>query len=217
MILVSPAEPSDLITLVGGVTDLLPEEHGADYLFSGKPGLVGVQRKTVSDLLRSLEDGRLAREVALLKRLPVGVLLVEGRADSATDGRLLLPGSRYTKAQLRNLLRSVQGEGLLVERTEGVGDTAAAILEMRDYYRKEVHRSLAVRPKPRTEWGDRTDRDWALHILQGFPGIGPTLAGAIFDRFGEVPLRWACTKRELQSVDGIGKRRADLLWRALNG
>lgn len=203
--------------MVGGVADPLPEEHGADYLFSGKPGLVGIQRKTVPDLLRSLEDGRLAREVALLKRLPVGVLLVEGWPPVAPDGRLLLPGNRYTRAQLRNLLRSVWSEGLLVEHTEGIDDTAAAVLEMRDYYRKEVHRSLAVRPKPKTDWGSRTDRDWAIHILQGFPGVGPVLAEAIYDRFGEVPLRWTCSRKELQEVDGIGKIRADVLWKTLNG
>jgi Holliday junction resolvasome RuvABC DNA-binding subunit len=60
-------------------------------------------------------------------------------------------------------------------------------------------------------------RDWALHLLQGFEGIGPDLAAAIFDHFEGVPFRWNVEgAKGLMEVPGIGKGRAEKLWGALN-
>ena len=70
------------------------------------------------------------------------------------------------------------------------------------------------------EWpsirGTRDSRSWALHLIQGFEGIGPTVAGAIFDHFGGVPFRWNVDGvEELMGVKGVGEKRAKALWRAL--
>ena len=43
------------------------------------------------------------------------------------------------------------------------------------------------------------------------------LAGALWDHFGEVPLRWTCTPDDLASVRGVGPIRAGKLWSALMG
>lgn len=215
MILVSPSEPQTILTLLGDValTHSMPEQHGADYLFFNTNGSkVGVQRKEVNDLLRSLEDGRLVKEVAALRRLQCAVLLVEGPMDFPAEG----PG--YTRRQVRNLLRSVAGTGVRVEHTADLEDTAAALLEMLDYYRKPEHTSMFTRPKAvKNDWKLTTDRDWGMFLLQSFPGIGPVLAGAIFDRFGRVPLAWTCSEKELREVEGIGRKRARELMRSLEG
>lgn len=220
MILYSPVEPLEIRKLIRDQAKphSLPEKYGADFLILGHGVWVAVQRKTIPDLLGSLEDGRLARETAMLKRTDVPVLIVEGRPEYTGDGHLIHAyQSRYTKEQIRNLLRSVSHEGIRVEYTDSAVDTVDAVIEMEKYYSKSVHRSLAVRPKAaaKTDWGTRYDRDWAIFLLQGFPGVGPALAAAIFDHFGEVPLAWTCRKKELEQVDGIGKRRAEALWKAL--
>ena len=73
-----------------------------------------------------------------------------------------------------------------------------------------------TRPKPTTLWGSRSDRDWGIHVIQSFDGIGPGVAGAIFDRFG-LPIQWTVTKADLESVPGVGKKRASKMWETLNG
>ena len=81
---------------------------------------------------------------------------------------------------------------------------------------KATHKGIMTRPKPTTLWGTRNDRDFGIHVIQSFDGIGPGVAGAIFDRFG-VPLRWTVTKEELETVPGVGKKRAGKMWECLNG
>jgi ERCC4-type nuclease len=52
-------------------------------------------------------------------------------------------------------------------------------------------------------------------LLQGFPGIGISLAEAMLERFGGAPLSWSCTYDELRSVPGIGEKRSKALWELL--
>ncbi len=81
---------------------------------------------------------------------------------------------------------------------------------------KEKHKGINVRPKPQTLWGSLKDRDYGVHLIQGIDGIGPGVAGAIFDKFG-VPFTLTVTKAELESVDGVGPKRADKIVRMFNG
>lgn len=220
--LVSPTE-HELVPLLSGraMSHILPEQHGADVLVvaTGK-GRLAIQRKTFpDDLLASLEDGRLAREMAMLSRTEYPVLVIEGQPQWTADGHLMAPwASRWTQTQFRNLLRSVWWvHGVAVEYTANIEDTAKAVLEMESWFRKEVHRSLLSRPKrvSRDSWGKSSRRDFALFFLQGLPGVGSVLAEAILDRFGRVPMSWTCSMDELKTVDGIGEKRARALWELL--
>jgi len=222
MILVSPTD-RDLFSLLGAkaMSHSLPEQHGADVLavVSGR-GKLAIQRKAFpDDLLASIDDGRLARELAMLSRTEYPVLIVEGRPQWTADGHLMASwASRWTRQQLRNLLRSVWlTHGVMVEHTDDINDTATAVLELEKWFGKKVHRSLFARPKHtvRDTWGKSSQEDVARFLLQGFPGIGTALAEAILERFGKAPLSWSCTFDELKSVPGIGERRSKALWELL--
>lgn len=222
MLLVSPTD-RDLLVLLGGkaMSNYLPERYGADILVvvEGR-GKLAIQRKTFpDDLLASLDDGRLARELPLLAQSEFPVLVVEGQPLWTADGHLMQPwNSRWTRAQLRNLLRSVwRVHGVAVEQTTDINDTVAAVLELEAWFKKDVHRSLLSRPKTTTKdsWGLSNRRDFARFLLQGLPGVGSVLAEQLFDHFGKIPLHWDCTLEELMSVYGIGKKRAKVLWDAL--
>jgi ERCC4-type nuclease len=217
MILVSPTEPPLLRSI--GRTSSLPEERGADYLLPSAAGsLVAVQRKTVDDLVSSVADGRLEREVVLLRR-QMSILLLEGLPDWTSNGTLL-SRRRWTKAQHYGLLLSLQLEfGIPVLSTPSITDTADLIHCLESWLRKPVHLSLLRRPTANqsSEWGTATDRDWGRHLLQSFPGVGVVLADAILDTFGRVPLAWTCSYPEFLTVPGIGERRARALWQSLGG
>lgn len=67
------------------------------------------------------------------------------------------------------------------------------------------------------EWGKSGNREWALHLLQGFRGIGPVQAAAIYDHFGRIPIEWDVDFFDLMDVPGIGEKRAEQLMEALGG
>lgn len=210
---VSAAEPASLRTL--GQYSPLPEQMGVDFLIPCPLGMVGVQRKEIHDLIASRGDGRLARELAQMKQLDIAVLLVEGRLKWTSDGQLSTSRSRWTRSEHTSLLFSVQSTGVWVNSSESLSESREYLALLEKWFLKGSHKGIVTRPKPTTLWGTKTNRDWGIHVIQSFDGIGPGVAGAIFDRYG-VPLRWTITEEDLLSVPGVGKKRAEKMWRTLN-
>ena len=216
MILVSSTEPPALRAV--GSSSQIPESYGADILFSANGKLVGIQRKTVVDLLASLEDGRLAREVSQLQGVHVAMLIVEGQMSWTTDGMLMESQRAFTRKSMYGLMLSLYFEHrVAVIRTNSLSDTIEVVKEAQSWFAKTTHFSLFTRPKLKGDWGVFTSKDWSRFILQGFPGVGTTLADAIYDHFGRIPLRWDANYLEMLRVPGIGERRAQALWRSLDG
>ena len=213
--IIAPTEPP-AFKAIADVVSMAPERMGADALFSSTHwGMVGVQRKEVKDLIASVQDGRLAREVAQMQRLGLAVLIVEGTLRWTQDGELVDAYTRWTKSQHRGLIRSVQSKGVWVESSLNVTDTVSAVLDLRAWCEKKIHNTLDRRPKPTGAWGKADQHDFALHLIQGVDGVGPGLAQAVLDRFGKVPWAWECTFEELLEVPGLGKVRATAMWEAL--
>lgn len=210
---ISPTEPS-AIKLLGTVSSL-PERYGADVLLLTPLGTVGVQRKECTDLVKSVHDGRLAKEVAQLQALSIAILIVEGKWRWTVDGQSLTARG-WSRASHRGLMLSLQSSGLWVEYTDGLDDTIAFISQLEKWATKPRHVSTRTRPNPSSSWGKAGSRDWGVHLLQSFDGIGADIAGRIYDEFGGVPLRWSVTAEDLLTVPGIGKKRAATLMEALD-
>lgn len=175
-----------------------------------------MQRKEINDLVASVADGRLAREMAMMKRLSVAVLVVEGKPSWTMDGSLISKGfgKPWTRRQHRGLLWSVREKGVWVEWTDGAEDTVVACRELEAWVRKGKHGSLERRPGPESVWGQLTNRDYARHVVMGLPGVGPELAGRIVDTFG-MPFGWKVSVEELMTVNGIGRKKAESMLKAL--
>ena len=212
--MVSAAEPASLRTL--GTYSPLPESFGADFLIPCPIGMVGVQRKEIHDLIASRGDGRLARELAQMKQLDIAILLVEGRLKWTSDGQLSSSRTKWTRAEHHGMLFSIQSTGTWVNSSADLGDSREYLGLLEKWLMKKDHKGINVRPKPTTLWGSRNNKDWGIHFLSGFDGIGPGVAGAIFDRYG-VPFKWSITKEDLESVPGVGPKRAAKMWSTLNG
>ena len=211
--LVSPAEPRELREL--GNTSSAPEKHGADYLWYTKHiGMVGVQRKEINDLIASINDDRLAREIPLLQRLDLAMVVIEGRLEWTDDGFLLATSSGWSRAQLLGVFWSLQLSGLCVGCTTSLTETTQFLSLFYRWTMKERHTGLLRKSQKasKDEYGIRSDRAWQVFLLQSFPGLGYERARAIVDHFGGLPLQWT---GKLDEVAGIGKTTATRLERLL--
>jgi len=113
-------------------------------------------------------------------------------------------------------LFSVQSSNIWINSTESLTETREYLLYLEKWMMKGEHKGINIRPKPLTKWGHRDDRDFGIHFIQGLDSIGPKVAGAIFDRFG-MPFSLTVTKGDLESVPGVGPKRAEKIWKLFNG
>lgn len=215
--LVSPTEPKRLREL--GKTSSIPERHGADFLIVGQKNRIGVQRKEFpSDLLASLTDGRLYGQLPMLRDLEHAVLVIEGRGRWTEDGELIASQyQRFTKTQFNGLLFSIMFEfGIPSMIVKDMDETEQVLVALDTWAQKSKHMSLRSRSGPaKNSFGSSTNAHLAQHILQGFPGVGPELAGRMVDHFEGVPLTWTHSIDELMEVEGLGKVKAQGMYDAL--
>lgn len=214
--LISPTEPQPIRDL--GKSSILTEKYGADILMLVKNIRVGVQRKLFpDDLLASLADGRLYDQVRKMNQLHHAVLILEGHGQWTTDG-ILMSKYTFTQTQLHGLELSLAFEfGIQVFQTRDMRETIDLLTNMERWLHKPAHTSLLRRPGPsKDSWGQKTARLNGIHLLQSFPGVGPTIAARIYDHFGRVPLAWE-EGVDFTEVPGVGKEKAKSLKEALSG
>lgn len=215
-LLIAPTEPPILRSI--GRTTALPERFGVDVLWMHDGQRYGVQRKELSDLLASVRDGRLGKELGQIHQAGLrAVLVVEGRATWTSEGIMAGEyGPRWSKQQHWGVQLAVQLEGVWLVQTSNLRDTIAFIRAFYAWTKKKTHGSLNKREAPKGIWGTKaTDQDFARHILTSFPGIGPEAANRIFEEFGRTPLRWDCTEDELLKIKGLGKKRVAAIRKVL--
>ena len=194
----------------------LPEKHGCDILVPTNVGIVGFQRKTLPDLVASLQDGRLYYELGQLNAsatVSYSYLIIESALTTTTDGNFI--EANLSVSTLRSITTKFHVHGIGWFYTRNTADTIACALSVSRYL--SSGNAWAVhRPKQLSNaWGQVTSESYSLFLLQSFPGIGPKVAKAIYDHFGTVPLAWTVTAAQLAAVPGIGRKRAEALIAAL--
>lgn len=202
---VSPTEPAELRERAD-VVSMHPETFGVDILVHGLAHSVGVQRKTISDLIASLQDGRLAEQVMKMGRLNVAIVLLEGKFNWTHDGHLVSNGwgERLTEVAFKKIKLSVLASGVHIDHSTGLHDTLKWIESAMTWCDNSEHSTLQPKGRDvRGAWGDRAVEHYRLGVLSSFPGIGPELARRILDEVGwpfEISV-------DLSSVKGLGKKR----------
>ncbi len=213
-ILVSPTEPSIFHEL--GKVSSLSEKYGSDFLILAKTTRIGIQRKVFpNDLLASLADGRLYDQIRKMVELDHAILILEGYGQWTTEGTLMHTVS-FTRDQLHGLMMSLAFEfGIQVFQVRGTDETIQLLTNLEKWVHKPAHTSLLRRPgPPKDSWNQKSERMNGIHLLQSFPGIGPTIAGRIYDYYGRVPMGWD-ENVQLEDVPGVGKEKANQMREAL--
>lgn len=212
--LVSPTEPQKAVRQLGQISST-PEKYGVDFMWISKVGSVGVQRKAITDLIASVHDGRLGKELVQMEQLDIGVVIIEGSLRWTENGTLVT-NAMWSQAQHQGLLFSIMYRSYWTLHTASLEDTIQSLSRLEAWTNKESHGSLrATRPKPQGLWGQPNSRDWGVHVLQSLPGCGGGTAERIYDQYG-LPLKWTVSKHDLLEVKGIGTKKAQMLWDCLN-
>ena len=217
--LISPTEPPLIQAM--GKTSSVPERYGVDMWWMAKGLQWGIQRKQFpGDFLSSVHDGRLTKEMGQISQLSGGaVVILEGFGTWTSEGESMERG-RLTKAQLFGLIWTAYLEHQVpVIRVQDMMETVEATYALYRWSQKLKHDALKGRPGPgRDKWGTRDSRAWREWMVQGFDGVGPSLAKEIVDFFDGVPFTWNVdSATELTEIPGIGPKRAAKLWDALQG
>jgi ERCC4-type nuclease len=217
VILVAGSEPQDLRAIAHKVSNG-PERHGVDIMWVSPIGAIGIQRKQFpEDFTSSMEDGRLAKETGQSQSLAVRILLLEGRGVWSTDGKLLTRyGAPITRATHQSYLHSMSLAGWWISQVGSLKETIEFVHTTAAWSLKPTHKATTTRPgSPRPLWGKRGTWDFQSWVLQGFPGVGPEMAGKIIGHFAGLPLKWDVTKEQMLEVDGVGPKTIENLWDAL--
>lgn len=212
------------------------EKKGCDVYIVLPKIRIGIQRKTWSDLVMSLDDGRLAGSIPKMD-MAVKICIIEGKVAFDREGHMVVrsrrtPRNREGFVTLRHTRESLAGvalslryvHGLDVFYTDSEYDTAALVVHVGHYFGKDEHRGIVgrrtyIRGGGESPWGVVTSEERQLtqrvNFLMGI-GVGEKTARGLLARYnGRIPLKWALTREELLSVPLIGEATADRLLKIL--
>lgn len=198
-------------------TSTLPEKHGCDLLIPTKHGIVGFQRKTLPDLVASIQDGRLYYELNQLNAsatVSVAYLCIESTFSSAIGSDHYMEAN-ISVSTVRSIIAKFHHFGVGFIPTTSPSDTALCAIGVAKYISSGRIGAIYRAKQTSNEWGQSNAKSYGVFLLQSFPGIGPKVAEAIYDHFNGVPIQWAVNAGELALVPGIGRKRAETLIAAL--
>lgn len=206
--LVSPAERPPISNL--GPNSPLPERIGCDIVWEGRTGMAGCQRKAIPDLIASVRDKRLGRELEQMEKakLSYRFLVVEGIPQWDREGNLVGQHTQWTINHHNGVLLSVQLAGVMVLSSRNALETCAVVEYLSGWTQKPDHvSSLIVRDKaPRSGWGKADDKTTFTHIFSAVDMVSSEMSGRIFDSLGNI-LTLRVGEEELKTVPGLGPKR----------
>lgn len=212
-IFVDSTEPEKLVAL--GQSSAFPRSYGADLLKSTPNGLAAIQRKEFpGDFLSSISDGRMADLLPKLGRATFPLMILEGRP-KWTSENMLQAHAEFTKSQFYGFLYSLQvRHGIPWILTDNLDHTREAAIHFFAWCSKDHSKpsSLERRPGPSKFC---PDKQWAVHFLQGLPGVGPGLARDLLDHFGNIRGVLAASRDDLLKCKGMGRGRVDRIMQVL--
>lgn len=154
------------------------------------------ERKTLTDLVAAIKDGRLFRQVLKLCATTLQpAIILEG-----TSRELANCGMRWEAIQ-GALVTVALFCGVPLLRTRTPEETVRTML----FAARQGH-TFASGALPRRGRRPHGKRARQLFILQGLPGIGPERAHQLLAHFGNVETITRAGAEDLCSVPGIGKR-----------
>jgi len=175
----------------------------ADYLVQSNKGTIAIERKTATDFLNSIRDGRIFEQIEALKEYEDARIILEGgifthaktkvcftidsigkalnaKFKSRTQPRTVWATRFFVNPHaLTAIFRKIQDEGIKIIPSGSAYDTAD-LLRFWATYAEEREKQILIRNKPKTE-DEFTNQ---VFMVAGLPGIGSKQAEALLKTFG---------------------------------
>jgi Fanconi anemia group M protein len=166
-----------------------------DYLLTPK---IAVERKTTADFVQSIFDKRLFAQVGALRMsFPCPIVLLE---KCGAPSREIHPSAMRGAMLYVSLLNRIP-----IIHTENSADTVETLFAMAQLVHRETAQEFSLHSKRRSPSPQKTQR----YILETIPGIGPHLAKALLQQFGNLQAVFDAAPDDLMEVPGIGRSRAE--------
>lgn len=141
--IVDSAEPKSIASKLAVAGWRRERMSNGDYSFYSQDySRVGITRKTISDLLSSIND-KFGEQLAEMKRhFDINVILLEGNWKTILPQRKIFTDrgiERATWNTIWNFLRTWQDRGFTIELTFNQAHTAQRLEELYTYYQKPFH------------------------------------------------------------------------------
>lgn len=178
----------------------------ADYVLESETQSIGIERKTKLDFLNSIVDKRILTQlIALKENFSHPLLIIEG-LENLYEIRNFNPNS------IRGMLAAITLDYQIpVIQTRNYRDTAKFLQVILNRLEKSKRPySLLKGPKP------LTPEEQQLYIIESFPGIGPTLAQSILEKFETISNFTKASKEELLEIPKLGPKKAEQILNLIN-
>ncbi len=163
-------------------------------------GRVVIERKTREDFERSILDRRLFKQLdAMRLNYPARVVIVEGEVSAGIIRQEALLGAYAA------VLADYQASLFF---TKDLASTAELIAAIAKHEGKRHGPPSLVQKLP--SW---TPSEQLRAVVELFPLVGPKTAKALLKHFGTLAKLVKATPVELKQIEGIGKKRAEVLFR----
>ena len=165
-----------------------------DYLI----GDTCIERKTITDFIRSMLNKRLQNQLIELKKYKKNILLIEGFLFDYKNYRI-------HENALRGMLISiaVDFKTPLIFTKDGADTATFLILEAKKQEKSRVDHSS--RPTKNT----KNLQEQKEFILEGFPGIGPTTSKELIKKYSSLRNIFNVSKEELLKIKSLDKTKID--------
>ncbi len=164
---------SELVSL--GVEIEFQDLKVADYII----GETAIERKTVSDFISSMINKRLMRQLEEIKQYPKQLLLIEGIKEQELYTDSEKEGGIHANAIRGFLLSILLDFQVPIIFTKDYQDTAKFLSILS---RKQQKNNISIRAKKKS----LNPKEQMQYILEGFPGIGPSAAKKLLEKYKSI-------------------------------
>jgi ERCC4-type nuclease len=165
--------------------------HIGDYLLSDR---MAVERKTVTDLVNSIMDGRLFRQLYELRQeFEFPILIIEGK-DLFTD-------TKIHPSAIRGAIASIVSAGTQMIWTKNEAETSEMLYFLAKREQIKEKKSISLRGKKKF----LSENEMQEFLVSGIPKISTQKARSLLKHFGSPSAIFTAKEDELCEVNGIGK------------
>lgn len=163
---------------------------------------VAIERKTYSDFISSIIDGRIFEQATILKEnFERPIIIIEGYSNNTISENAL-------KGAIASLLIDF---GIPLVATRNQLDTAKIIFWIAKKEQSEGKQlAIKVGRKPKDAKAQKE------HMICSLPGVSIVLAKRLLEKFGTVEKVFCASEDELQEVKRIGKKLAQKIRNAVS-